>query len=67
MAHDTLLNYPDLNETFKFYTDASAFQLVAVISHEDKPIPFNSKKLTGSQHCYTVIERELIRIVETLK
>ena len=31
MAHDTLLTYPDFNETFKTHTDASAFQLGAVI------------------------------------
>ena len=27
LARDTLLTYPDFNETFKNHTDASAFQL----------------------------------------
>ena len=31
VARDTLLTYPCLNEIFKIHTDASAFQLVAVI------------------------------------
>ena len=32
--HDTLLTYPGFNETFKIHTDASAFQLGAVISQK---------------------------------
>ena len=50
----TLLTYPDFNETFKIHTDASAFQLGAVISQKDKPINFYSIKLTDSQQRYTV-------------
>ena len=38
MACNTLLTYPDFNETFKIHTDADAFQLIAVIIHKDKPI-----------------------------
>ena len=40
VTHDTLLTYPYFNETFKIHTDASTFQLVAVISHKGKPIAF---------------------------
>ena len=32
VARDTLLTHPDFNETFKIHTNASAFQLGAVIS-----------------------------------
>ena len=32
MACDTLLTYPNFNETFKIHTDAITFQLGAVIS-----------------------------------
>ena len=67
MAHNTLLTYPDFNETFKIHTNASAFQLGAVISQKGKPIDFHSRKLTDAQHCYTVTEKELLSIVETLK
>ena len=31
VARDTLLTYPDFNEAFKIHTDASAFQLGAVM------------------------------------
>ena len=67
MARDTLLIYPYFNETFKIYTDASAFQLGAVISQKVKTIAFYSRKLTYSQQQYTVTETELLIIVETLK
>ena len=49
MALDTLLTYPDFNETFKVHTDAIAFQLGVVISQKGKPIDFCSRKLTDSQ------------------
>ena len=39
---DTLLTYQDLNEIFRIHTDASAFQLWAVISQKVKPITFYS-------------------------
>ena len=47
--------------------DASEFQLGSVISEYCKPIAFYSRKLTGLQTRYTVTEKELLSIVETLK
>ena len=67
MERDTLLTYPDFIETFKISTDASVFQLEAVISHKVKPIDFYSRKLTNSPQWYTVTKRKLLGIVETLK
>ena len=67
MARDTLLTYPDFHEKYKIHTDASAFHLGAVVSQKGKPIVFYSRKLTDTQHWYTVTERELLSIVETLK
>ena len=46
VARDTLLTYPDFNETFKTNTNASGFQLGAVISQKDKPIAFYNRKRT---------------------
>ena len=54
MASDTLLTYPDFNETFKIRTDASVFQLGAVIIQKVKPVAFYGIKLTDSQKQYTV-------------
>ena len=64
---DTILTYPDFNETFKIHTDASAFQLGAVIIQKGKPIAFYSRKLTDAQQRYTVTEIELLIPEETLK
>jgi RNase H-like domain found in reverse transcriptase len=55
------------NEPFKIHTDASHYQLGAVISQEGKPIAFYSQKLNPAQTWYTTTERELLSIVETLK
>ena len=67
MAPYTLLTYPGFNETFKIHNYASAFQLGAVISQKCKPISFYSGKHNDSKQRYTVIEKGLISIVETLK
>ena len=56
MALDTLLNYPDFNETFNIRTNASALQLGEVISQKGKYIAFYSKRLTGNQQLYAVTE-----------
>ena len=66
VARDTFETYPDFNKTFKICTDASAFQLGTVISQKYKPISFYSRKLTDAQRRYTVTDKELLSIVETL-
>ena len=56
VARDTLLTYLNINETFKIHTDASAFQLGAIIIQKGNPVAFYSRKLTDSQQQYTVTE-----------
>ena len=51
---DTLLTYPDTNDTIKIHTDASAFQLGTVISMKSKHITLYSRKLTDIQQRYTI-------------
>ena len=67
MSKETLLHYPDFNKTFEIHTDASNYQLGAVITQDNKPIAFYSRRLRDGQHNYTTTERELLAIVETLK
>ena len=67
VVRDTLLNYPDFNETFKIRTDASVFRLGAVIIQKGNPISFYSRNLTGYPKRYTLTKIELLSIVETLK
>ena len=67
VSRETLLSYPDFNESFEIHTDASKLQLGAVISQQGKPVAFYSRKLNSAQVNYTTTERELLSIVETLK
>ena len=64
---DTMLIYPDHNKPFHIETDASDFQLGAVIKQNNKPVAFYTRKLNPAQKNYTTIEKELLSIVETLK
>jgi hypothetical protein len=62
-----MLLYPDFNNTFHIYTDASDTPLDFVISQDDKPIAFYSRKLNRDQKLYTIGEQELLSVVETLR
>ena len=67
MVHDTLFDYPDLNEDVKIHTNYSKFQLRAVIIRKENPIVFYSRKLTDVQKRYTVTEKEFLIIAKTIK
>ena len=67
MARDTLLTYLDFNEIFYIHTDARNLKLGAVILQKGKPIALYSRKCTESQQSYTVTERELLSVIETMK
>ncbi len=64
---DVVLAYPDYSKVFEIYTDASSKQLGAVITQDNRPIAFYSRKLSNAQHKYSVTKIELLAIVETLK
>jgi hypothetical protein len=55
MARETILAYPNFVIPFEIHTDASAYQLGAVISQNGKPIAFYSRKLTSAQTWYCTI------------
>ena len=67
MTRDTLLTYPDSNENFKIHTDARNFKLGAVILQKGKPIAFYTIQCNEAKQGYTVTERELLSIIETIK
>ena len=67
LAKQVALSYPDFTKPFEIYTDASKLQLGSVICQQGRPLAFYSRKLTGAQTRYTVIEQELLSIVETLR
>ena len=67
LARDVLLAYPDFSKPFHIHTDASDYQLGSVISQDNKPLAFYSRKLSTAQRNYTTIERELLSIHENLR
>ena len=67
IAKEVLLLYTDFNKPFHIYTDASKYQLGAVITKNEKPIVFYSRKLTDSQTKYETRDRELLSIIEVLR
>ncbi len=67
IANDVVLAYSDFTTPFEIYMDASTMQLRAVITQDNMPIAFFSRKLSNMQTKYSVTEIELLVIVETLK
>ena len=67
VSREVLLAYPRFEKPFDVYTDASNYQLGAVIVQEGRPLAFFSRKLTSAQRNYTTGEQEILSIIETLK
>ncbi len=64
IAKETVLAYPDFLKPFEIYTDTSSTQLGAVITQDNRPTAFFSRKLSETQPKYSVTEIELLAIVE---
>jgi hypothetical protein len=56
IAKETVLAYPDFWKPFEIYTNASSTQLGAVITQDNRPIAFFSRKLSKTQQKYSVVE-----------
>ena len=67
IASETLLAYPDFNQPFHVYTDASDYQLGGTIMQNNRPLAFYTRKMNPAQQKYTTGEQELLSIVEVLK
>jgi hypothetical protein len=60
IAKEIVLAYPVFLKPFEIYTDAPPMQLGAVITQDNKPIAFFSRKLSKTQQKYSVTEIGLL-------
>ncbi len=67
ITNNAVLAYPDYSKVFEIYTDASSKQLGAVITQDNRPIAFFSRKLSNAQRKYSITKIDLLAIFETLK
>ncbi len=60
MVQETMLTYPQFDKPFIVYTDASKKQIGGIVTEDNKPLGFFSRKLTETQRQYPVTEQELL-------
>jgi len=63
LAREVVLAYPDYDQEFEIYTDASSRQLGSVIVQNNRPLAFFSRKFTSAQEKYSVTDQELLAII----
>ena len=64
---ETMLVYPRFGETFHAFADASDTQLGGAIMQNNRLLAFYTRKLNQAQQNFTMGEKELLSLVETLK
>ena len=67
ISENVLLVFPNPNIAYDIYTDASDYQLGAVITQNNRTVAFFSRKLSTAQLKYPTIDKEMLCIVEVLK
>ncbi|KAG0439193.1 Transposon Tf2-6 polyprotein [Dictyocoela muelleri] len=61
------LHFPDFDKEFDLKCDASDIGIGSILSQNGKAVGFYSRKFRGSEQNYTVVEKETLGILESLK
>ncbi|KAL7465162.1 hypothetical protein ACHAXS_005488 [Conticribra weissflogii] len=67
VSEAVMLVYPDVAKPFVLYTDASDYAISGILTQDNQTISCFSKKLSGPQLKYTVTDKELLAVYESLK
>jgi transposase InsO family protein len=67
LANAPVLKAPDFSRPFEIWTDASTHGIGAVLMQEDRPVAFESRKLSSAEYNYTTTDQELLAVVHALK
>jgi hypothetical protein len=72
IAQDVTLIHPEPKERFFIFSDASDYALGSVLTQKDleghfRPIEFLSRKLLPAEINYSVFDKELLAVIESLK
>ena len=67
MVNAPILKLPDFSKTFVVSTDASGQAIGGVLTQEDRPVAYESRKLRPHELNYPTHDLELLAIVHALK
>jgi Reverse transcriptase (RNA-dependent DNA polymerase)./Integrase core domain. len=67
LCHAPTLKMPDFDSPFEVIVDASNVAVGAVLTQNDRPVAYESKKLTPAEMRWTTTERELFAAVHALR
>ena len=66
LTHSPVLASPDMSKHFEVVADACGEGIGAVLLQDDRPLAFESKKLTDTEKRYTTTEQELLALVHAM-
>ena len=67
LSRDVILAFPNINDLFELYTDASDEAVGFVLTQQNRPLRFGSKMLNDAQRRYSTGDKEALAIITALE